>query len=266
MPDSQPSFLNPEKRALQQISGTPFENLAKHLKNLNGHLSEAYSSFSIYDSLMEEKAPNLLGQEKAEENAKTMDKYNHFFGPVEWAVFVHAMLTLAKFFDKDTRALSIFTIIKFIKIYGDKLTSEDFKEYYKDRPGVEGLAKGYKGITADHLREINTLIQKNKKLISKVKTLRDQYFAHNDISKKEVKLTPGEILDLFKIVEKIMEKVCYAALHETWRFDHLRETCKEDTSTVIDHLQRFEPYRLKEIEDWHQDELKKINKDLIHNE
>ncbi len=240
----------------------PFADLVKHLKNLMDQLSSAYMSFAIYDAMMEEKAPNLLGKEKADENVKTINKFNHFFGPIEWAVFVHAMLTLAKFFDKGDRPLSIFTIIEFIKAHRDKLTAADFKEHFKDRIGVEELSNAYKDVTDDQLIEIEDEIQKNKPLIEKLKTLRDQYFAHNDINKKEVKINSGEILELFKIVEEIMQKICGAAMEETWGFDPLRETCKEDTSTVIDHLQRFEPYRLKEIEEWHQKQVSEIKKNF----
>ncbi len=232
-----------------------FSDLAKHLENLMDQLSSAHMSFAIYDAMMEQKAPNILGQEKAEDNVKTMNRYNHFFGPIEWTVFVYAILTLAKFFDKDSRSLSIYKIIKLIRTHRDELTANDFKEHYRNRVGVEGLSKAYKGVTDDQLNNIEDKIQENNLLLEKLKTLRDQYFAHNDINKIEVKISPGEILELFKLVEEIMQKISYAVMFETWSFKHLSGTCKDDTSALIDHLRRFEPYRLKEIENLCQSEL-----------
>lgn len=212
-------------------------------------LSDAYGSFSVYEAMKESRAPNLLGDERAKENAKIENGYKNFFVTIEWATFVHAILTLAKFFDNDKRgqALSIYRVIEFIELNRSSLSVENFKDYYKGRYALDELQKNYLGVTNEQLAEIKKEIQNSGAIIEKIRTLRDQYFAHNDIKREEVAINLGEITNLFKVVENIMQKICAGIMRESWSFEPLRDDSKNDTLSAIDHLRRFKPYHFKEL-------------------
>ena len=179
-----------------------------------------------------------------------MNGYKNFFVTIEWASFVHAILTLAKFFDNDKRgqALSIYRVIEFIGLNRPNLSVEHFKDHYKDRYALDELQKNYLGVTNERLAEIKKEIQNSGEIIDKIRTLRDKYFAHNDIKKEEVTINSGEIMDLFKVVENIMQKICAEVMRESWSFEPLRDDSKNDTLSAIEHLRRFKPYHLKELE------------------
>ena len=53
----------------------------EYTKEMHHRYFRAFSAFHAFEALREVKAPNVVGQLDAEENAKTMSKYNGLFTP-----------------------------------------------------------------------------------------------------------------------------------------------------------------------------------------
>ncbi len=58
-----------------------FKTLMEYAKELHHRYFRAISAFYAFEALKEVRAPNLIGQLDAEENAKTMSRYNCLFTP-----------------------------------------------------------------------------------------------------------------------------------------------------------------------------------------
>ena len=90
-----------------------FKTLMDYAKEMHHRYFRALSAFYAYEALKEVRAPNLIGQSDAEENAKTMARYNGLFMPAEEALRVYFFLELAKMFDSSKQALHINNILNF---------------------------------------------------------------------------------------------------------------------------------------------------------
>lgn len=98
-------------------------------------------------------------------------------------------------------------------------------------------------------------------IIKKLITYRGKWLAHDDASKPDIPQISGkEIIKLFEAISKIMNILGGQLNSETWMWSHVKEDATQDTKLVIEHLRRFEPYRLKEIEVEANAELEKYRK------
>lgn len=50
-------------------------------------------------------------------------------------------------------------------------------------------------------------------------------------------------------IEKILNTISGKLNDETWMYSHVENDVKRDLGLMIDHLKRFEPYRIKEIKE-----------------
>lgn len=239
-----------------------FNTIISYIEEMKNRYFFALSAFYAYEALMEIIAPNIAGQDVAEKNVKVFNTFNNFFGPSKEALRVYFFLELAKLFDVSDQSLHITKIINYTKNNIDKLTVSDFVEYNQNRNIIDSLIKSYKGINHDDLLIIKSEIEKYKNIIKKVKTYRDQYLAHDDIKKIKVDITGEEIKILFSVIEKILNMFSSKLISATSMYDQVEERAKDETKRIFDYLKRFEPYRLKEIDEESKKKLELIRKEF----
>ncbi|OGN06899.1 MAG: hypothetical protein A2750_03025 [Candidatus Yanofskybacteria bacterium RIFCSPHIGHO2_01_FULL_45_42] len=243
----------------QQSNSSEFKTLMEYAKEMHHRYFRAISAFYALESLKEVRAPNIVGQSDAEENAKTMARYNGLFTPAEEALRVYFFLELAKMFDSSKQALHINKILNFTASNLKKLTVDAFKEYNRSQPRafLETLVNEYKGMDHKELIAIKEMLNKHKTTLNKLETYRDKWLAHDDKKKPRLpSITGEEIRDLFEVLAKMLNIITGRLNSESWTYSHVEGDVKHHIKLVVDHLRRFEPYRLKEIEEKYQIKLK----------
>ena len=225
-----------------------FSKIMGYINIMQSRYHRAYGAFNIYDTLMKLSAPNVVGQDEAEQNVKIINDFKDFFHITKEAVRVYFFLELAKMFDTSKRSLQINEVINFTESQLTNLSAKDFTEYNQDRELVNELVKAYDGITQKDLQEIKETLKAQEPVIEKLLTYRNKWLAHDDTEKPEIPIISGEEIEkLFETISKIMNTLGGRLNHETWMWDHVKEYTEQDTKLVIEHLRRFEPYRIKEI-------------------
>jgi len=234
----------------------------EYLERLKSRYFFTLSAFYAYEGLIELTAPNIVGKEEANKNVEEIKKYWDFFGPSKEALRVYFFLELAKLFDASDQSLHVDKIINFTQSNIRKLSASDFAEFNHDRQFVEELVKNYRGINNDDLESVKSLLTEHANTIGELKTYRDKYLAHDDLHKLEVQLTGQQIKDLFSVLEKVLNLFSSKLDHSSTMYDHIEERCKDQTKMIVDRLRRFEPYRLKEIDEQCQRELEQYRQKL----
>jgi len=243
----------------EQSKTTEFKALMEYAKAMHRRYFHALSAFYAYEALCELAAPNVVGESEAHKNVKVMGSFKNFFLPAKEALRIYFFLELAKMFDSSKQALHINKILNFTESNLKNLTVEAFKEYNQnqERTFLEELAKEYKGMAYADLVTIREMLDKYKTILEKLDTYRNKWLAHDDIKKPELPAISGkEIKDLFEVLAKMLNSVTGQLNSESWMYSHVEDEVKHHTKLVIDHLRRFEPYRLKEIEEKYQVKLK----------
>ena len=244
----------------EQLKPTEFKTLMDYTKEMHHRYFRAFSAFYAFEALKEVRAPNIVGQSDAEENAKTMAKFNGLFTPAEEALRVYFFLELAKMFDSSKKALHINKILNFTASNLKKLTVETFKEYNQSQPRefLETLVNEYKGIDHNELVTIKEMLNEYKVTLKKLDIYRNKWLAHDDKKKPELPAITGEeIKSLFDVLAKTLNSITGRLNSESWTYSHVEDDVKHHVRLVVDHLRRFEPYRLKEIEEKYQVELER---------
>ena len=229
-----------------------FTVFMEYLEKLQKRYCFTLSAFYTWEALVELCAPNIVGQEEAQQNVKTMSRFNNFFSLSKESLRVYFLLELAKLFDTSNQSLHIDKIINFTESNIQKLSVDDFAGFNQDRQFIEELVENYKGINEEDLQHIKLLIFEHTAIIQNLKTYRDKYLAHDDITKVDVVLTPEKIKTLFKVIKEILNLFSSKINHSTRMYDCIEGKCKNDTKRVVEYLRRFEPYRLKEINITHE--------------
>lgn len=235
-----------------------FNTLMFYIKELHRRYFNALSAFFAYEALMEVTAPNIVGESKANENVKVVNHFKNFFLITKEALRVYFFLELAKMFDVSKQSLHINKIINFTESNLKHLTVEAFGEYNQDqdREFLEQLTEKYGGVDHIDLMKIRDTLAEHEETLERLETYRNKWLAHNDKKKLEPpKISGEEIKELFDLLAKILNSLSGKLNSESWSYSHIEDDVKHHTRLVIDHLRRFEPYRLKEIEDKYQKEL-----------
>lgn len=66
-----------------------FKNLMEYAKEMHRRYFFALSAFYAYEGLREIIAPNVVGQNEAEKNVKTIGRYKDFFNPAKEALRIY---------------------------------------------------------------------------------------------------------------------------------------------------------------------------------
>ncbi len=227
-----------------------FNTTISYIKNIKERYFKALSAFHIFETFIELVDPNIIGQEISEKNKKIIEKdFGSFFLPAKESLRIYFFLELAKLFDIADQSLHVTKIVNYTQSNITKLTVDDFAEYSKgqDPNFIAMLVREYKGVNHDDLMAIKSDIEKNKETIKRLKDYRDKYLVHDDIKKDEIDITGEEIRTLFSIIEKIIDIFLSKLISTSVMYDNAKIDTKDKTKMVIDYLKRFEPYRIKEI-------------------
>lgn len=226
-----------------------FERAIKLLKRLHDRLYNAYASFYIWEAFQKLMAPNVLGEDDAQENVKVINSYKEFFSPTIYAHNKTFIIELAKFFDTDKSALSVSKIINCVESSQKKFTVEEFKEYNNGRKYLNNLVKSYQGVTNAHLDKCKNRLYKegldirHQKIIKdskiwKLRKLRDQWIAHDQINKNDNNITNTEIKKLFQIAGETINEISSNLNHETTWHTHEKDYIKSVVKSIIDKLKK----------------------------
>ena len=242
------------------MNDSQFPRIMKYLKDIKSRYFRAFSAFHVFETLEESLAVNVVGKEKAEQNLKVIKMFKNFFLMSKEALRTYFFLELAKLFDSSNQSLQINKIINITESSISKLTVNDFEDFNKDRQLIAELTEGYKGITHENLKEIRELLKKEQPVIDKLRVYRDKWLAHDDIDKPQLpEISSIELMSLFGSFAKIMNIFSKNMNHESTMWDHVEESSRFDTQYVLDHLYRFEKYRIQEIEDDAKAEIEKMS-------
>lgn len=236
-----------------------FNKLIDYIEKMQKRYFRAVSALNVYESLEEVLAPNIVGQDTAEDNAEVFKKFNEFMSIAKESARVYFFIELAKLFDISDESLHITKIVNYTQSNISKLMVDDFSEYSQDREFITSLIENYKGVNHSDLVKIKIEIEKNEELISRLKDYRDQYLAHDDINKKDIEINREEVKKLFDLIEKVLNIFSSKLISTISVYDHIERDTKSKIKTLFDHLKKYEPHRLKEIEEDCKKELEKIN-------
>lgn len=249
------------EKHLPKSSGSDFDTIMRYIKALQSRYHKALSAFHVFDTSMKLTASNKVGLKKAKRNIKVINDFRYFFLISREAVRVYFFLELAKMFDISKQALQVNKIINFTESNNGRLSREAFAEHNKNRELIEPLIKGYEGVSKDDLKKLRRMLAVHKPIIDKLLIYRDKWLAHDDINKPEVpNISATEIEKLFDVLAKIINILGSKLNSETWEWNHISESSETHTTLVIEYLARFEPYRIKEIDQQAEREMKKWNK------
>lgn len=182
---------------------TEFSRLIDFIEQLRRRYMLALSAYKIFDNFGVLAADNILGEEAANKNVKTFNDFNYFFVTIKESCRVYLFIELAKFFDKHSKSLTLFQVLDYSKKNIVKLTKQDFVQYRQDKGMPLESLEEYEELSVDDIEKIKEKIQKEKRLIEKLKIYRDKYVAHDDIEKIKVSISKEEteiILDLIKYI------------------------------------------------------------------
>lgn len=227
-----------------------FETAILYIEKMKSRYFHALSAFYVYKTLDDLTIPKVAGEEIAEQNSTIIKSYINFFMPSKEALRVYFFLELAKLFDIAEQSLCITKIVNYAQSNAPKLKVKDFAEYNQNREFVGDLSNIYQGMSNDDIKEIQDEVNKNKDVLKRLKDYRDQCLCHDDISKDEINITGDEIIILFSVLKKILGLFSSKLDFLTTLYGNAEKTTKIDTERIIDHLKRFEPYRLKEIDEF----------------
>ena len=234
-----------------------FSTLSEYLKDLKNRYFFTLSAFYTYEGLRECCAPNIVGENEVNLNLEQINRFKNFFLPCKEALRVYFLLELAKLFDISKESLCINKIVNFTESNIRNLSLSDFSEFNKDKRFLSELIENYRSISIDDLRNVKSLISKYKDTIDDLKTYRDECLAHDDLKKFDIEnLNQENIKNLFFIIEKILNLFSRKIDSSTSIYDYVERLSKDDLNNILDYLRRFEPYRLREIKELYNEELK----------
>jgi hypothetical protein len=67
------------------------------------------------------------------------------------------------------------------------------------------------------------------------------------INPKEIHLTVGELHNIATLIGEILNIFTKNTDHSITWYEQVEKPVKEDAKRIIDHLKRFKPYKIKEI-------------------
>ncbi|MHA1659031.1 MAG: AbiU2 domain-containing protein, partial [Promethearchaeota archaeon] len=226
---------------------TEFSKLFGYIRKLRIRYMNTLSAYKIYDCFNTLVATNIVGKERSNKNVATFNSFKYFFQPVREACRCYFLIELAKFFDKSTQSLTVFNILDYSEKNIKKLTKKDFLDYHKGRKILPELFKNYKPLLLSDIRRLRKKIDSNKVILKKLKDYRDKYLAHDDIKKIKVKLTKKEIEEIFDLIEKFIDLYYLKLDFASNSYINFEEKPIKETERIIEYLQSYEEYRIKEI-------------------
>ncbi len=209
------------------------------------------SALSIYDCLCALPAQKKVGKKKAVRNVKTINNFGYFFMTTKEACRCFFLIELAKFFDKSERnkSLTVYQVLSYSEKNIKNLSEKHFLEYHKDRKIIPEIFVGYKELSLADLEKMEKKIENKNPIIKKIKDYRDKYLAHDDLDKFEIEITKKDVKQVLNLLKSFIALFYLKLDFASNLYNNFTETPYDETKLVVEYLQNYEKYRLKEIEE-----------------
>lgn len=184
-----------------------FAKAFRWIEKLRTRYLHMLACFRIYERFRKLTAVNVVGKRKAEINSKTFNQHLYFFLSLQEAARCYFFIELAKFFDENRgkQSLTIGLLLDFVERNLHSFSTNEFLEYHTGRDFIPELFAGYKPLTLQDIQKMRRRLQWNKESIKSLKTYRDKYLAHDDLEKKDVKITGIQVKTLLKIIQNTID-------------------------------------------------------------
>lgn len=234
------------------VAKEKFEEIQQLFKKLSDEMCKVVESYYVWETLVFSRAIPEVGKETAEKNASIMNLYNDFFVVTEHNHMDAFIIGITKFFDRDSRALSIQQLIGKIRESQDVITADFFAENFPDRFFPEDFKDGYKPIHDEDIKLIGELRKKHEVTIGVLKKIRDTQIAHTDITviKNRDSITnfiPKEIAALIETIQEMFNRLSGRFESSSTMWNHLKDSSIRDTKFLLENLERGEVVRLEEV-------------------
>jgi hypothetical protein len=224
-----------------------YKKAVEWTERLRGRYMFTLSALRIFDQFQKIAAPNIVGKKRAEANVRIINLHKNLLLPLKEAARVYFLVELAKFFDKHNKTLTIKRLLRFLE---QNLSSFSKDEFVKYHPGIlQPFIDHYKPITKSDIKRLRQRLQKNGPSISALRKYRNQFLAHDDLEKSEIKLNRKDIAALFRLIKAVLRLCHKKLLSATWIYDSYDKQPVLALDRVIESLQEHEALRLKRIQE-----------------
>lgn len=221
----------------------------KELFNRMSHeISAVVESYHIWRTLTFSRSTLEVGEAEAEKNAALLSLYKDFFIPTEQSHLQTFVIGLMKFFDRDSRALSIAGLIRELDENSAIFTADVVRSTFKEPRGYDPIKDDYAPITQAIKDEIEALRKPHETLIANLKDIRDKQFAHTDMETISGTFVPLEVEALIEAVQEMFNRLSGNFDSSTTMWSYLSGDSIRNTKFLFESLERGEAQRKKEYE------------------
>lgn len=207
------------------------------------------SSCKIFDTFNILSNRDNIGVDIANKNVEVFNRFKYFFITTKESCRAYSLIELAKFFDKNKRNQSL-TILQVLD-YSDKninhLKEKDFLLHHKDRIIIPELFKSYREITREDINNLRKKILDKQEIIKRLLLYRDQYLAHDDLSKDQIKIDKKEVEEILDLIKGVIDFYYLKLDFASNCYKNFNEEPVEEMKELIKILQEHEEQRIKEI-------------------
>ena len=241
----------PEKLPYDQkvVAKEKFQEIQKLFKRLSDNMGRVVESYYIWETLVFSKSISEVGKEKAEKNVAIMTPYKDFFFTTEYNHMDGFIIGISKFFDRDSRALSIQQLIQKIKESEDIITADILAEFYPSCCFSEDFKSGYKPIHDDDLKYIEEIRKKHESVIDTLRTIRNKHSVHMDMEVIKVSFIPKEVAELVEAIQEMFNKLSGRFASSATNWNQLKDEAINQTKFLLENLEKGETQRMKEIKE-----------------
>ncbi len=204
------------------------KEIRKYLIRFSNRIMRGHSAYLLWKSIKIATNITDVGNQRAEENATTMNLYEEIFPAIIFSLETTFIIELHKFFDTSKEALKLIEV----------------------NTSSAGIAKSV--ISKEDKKNIENLVLENKQTIDHIKELRHQLFAHDKIKKEGKFLIPptnnlDKLFDVVKEIHNIISKSTTGDFY-VWA-DKNGNSMKSYFNELIINLQKGREQRIKEEEE-----------------
>ncbi len=226
-----------------------FIEIKEYFNRLNSEMSNVVQSFYIWEYLYFSRSITRLGEEKAKNNTETMNLYKNFFIQIENSHVSYFITGIVKFFDEDSEALTLHSLMKKIREDKDSLNAKIITEVYPERFDENEIHENYLPIKLEDQRKIKQFKKEYAPLIKELRNIRHKELAHNDIELVDVKFIPEKIESFIETIQKILNLISNNFDRSVTDWSGIKNGAIKDVELLFENLKRGEEKRLKDIKE-----------------
>jgi|SRR3989344_921091 len=233
--------------AVPESSKMKFLEIKNHFTRMSNEMCAVIESYYIWAALTFARSIPEVGEEKANKNAALMAQHNYFFMPTEQAHLKAFVIGLMKFFDNDPNALSIYALIREVRINKEALTADVFRSLEPKLAEIGAISDGYSPFDPTIQSEVKQLRKKHKDLIKNLEDIRNKQFAHTEMKPiKDTTFVPNEVAALIEGIQDILNKLTSSFNSSHTLYDHPKNDSTNHVAFLLDNLEKGVAQRKEE--------------------